>query len=202
MAALAHQIPQGMHHDEASPSILDQLGVPLFVVEKDTNLRYANAAGIAVLDNGGPLRAINNMLSADHLPDGQRLKSAIASTCTEGESQVVVMKDGHGKQPPIAVVMPMRNRGELQDRALVILRQSAPSNAALLHSLRQLFRLSPAEAAISIALATGADLPEISEERGVKLNTLRSQIASIMAKTGTRRQAELVALVARLESPV
>jgi len=182
------------------PSILDMIGVPIFVVEKDAHLRYANAAGEAVLTNGGPLRAVENVLTADHVPDSQRLRSAIANSFVAGESQVVMMKDSGARCPPIAVIVPMRSGGEVQ--ALVLLRQRAPSTIALVHSLHQLFRLSPAEAAIAIALATGADLQEIAEERAVKLNTLRSQIASIMAKTNTRRQAELVALVARLESPV
>jgi DNA-binding CsgD family transcriptional regulator len=182
------------------PSILDTIEVPIFVVEKDSHLRYANAAGEAMLSHGGPLRSVENVLTSDHLPDSQRLKSAIANSCAAGESQVVLMKDSGARQPPIAVIVPMRN-GEA-GQALVMLRQTAPSSVALVHSLRQLFRLSPAEAAIAIALATGADLHEIAEERSVKLNTLRSQIASIMAKTNTRRQAELVAMVARLESPV
>mgnify|MGYP001547476915 CR=1 FL=1 len=182
------------------PSILDRIGVPIFVVEKGAQLRYANAAGSHMLANSGPLRAIDNVLSADYLPDSQRLKSAIANSFSAGESQVVMMKDTGTRRPPIAVIVPMRNGGE--EQALVLLRQSPASNAALVNSLRQLFRLSPAEAAIAISLATGADLQEIAEERNVKLNTLRSQIASIMAKTNTRRQAELVALVARLESPV
>jgi len=182
------------------PSILDTIGVPIFVVERDAHLRYANAAGEAVLSHGEPLRIIDNVLSADYLPDSQRLKTAIANSFAAGESQVVMMKDSGARQPPIAVIVPMRNGAEIQ--ALVFLRQTAPSTVALVNSLRQLFRLSPAEASIAIALATGADLQEIAEERSVKLNTLRSQIASIMAKTNTRRQAELVALVARLESPV
>ena len=181
------------------PSVLDELGVPMFVVEKDANLRYANAAGTAMLSNGGPLCAIDNMLTADHGPDGQRLKSAIANSHEAGESQIVMMKDEGARRPTIAVIVPMRTGA---GQVLVLLRQAASSSGMLVNSLRQLFRLSPAEAAIAIALSTGADLQEIAEARSVKLNTLRSQIASIMAKTNTRRQAELVALVARLESPV
>ncbi len=181
------------------PFILDALDIPMFVVGKDANLRYANAAGTQMLTNGGPLRAIDNVLTADHLPDGQKLKSAIADSCAAGESHVVMMKDAGARLPPIALIVPLRQGA---GQVLVLLRQAASSSVMLVNALRQLFRLSPAEAAIAIALANGADLPEIAMARSVKLNTLRSQIASIMAKTNTRRQAELVAIVARLESPV
>ncbi len=187
-------------NSELPPSILDRIGVPIFVVERDSHVRYANAAGTYMLSNGGPLRMIDDTLSADTLPDAQRLKTAIAHSFAAGESQIVLMKDESARRPPIAVIVPMRNGAD--EHALVLLRQSSASNGALTNALRQLFRLSPAEAAIAMSLATGADLHEIAEERHVKLNTLRSQIASIMAKTNTRRQAELVALVARLESPV
>ena len=184
---------------DVSTAILDQLDVPMFVVGKDASLHSVNAAGTEMLSQGVPLRSIDNVLSADHGPDSQRLKSAIANSCTSGESHVLMMTDSGARRPPIAVIVPMRkNAGEV----LVLLRLAASSSVALVNSLRQLFRLSPAEAAIAIALASGADLHEIAEERSVKLNTLRSQIASIMAKTNTRRQAELVAMVARLESPV
>ena len=189
---------QGEMNSQMSPSVLDRIGVPIFVVGKDAQVRYANAAASAMLSNGGPLRAVENVLGTDYPPDSQRLKSAIANSLAAGESQVVLMKDSGTRHPPIAVIAPLSGGGE----ALVLLRQSSSSSVALVNALRQLFRLSPAEAAIAIALATGADLQEIAEERSVKLNTLRSQIASIMAKTNTRRQAELVALVARLESPV
>jgi DNA-binding CsgD family transcriptional regulator len=64
--------------------------------------------------------------------------------------------------------------------------------------IRSMFRLAPAEADIVVQLALGADLPEIAASRGVKINTIRTQMASAMVKVGVRRQAELVAAVAGL----
>lgn len=63
--------------------------------------------------------------------------------------------------------------------------------------LRQVFGLTAAEAAIALSLARGDDLEAISETRSVTLGTLRHQVKSILAKTETRRQAELVALIVR-----
>jgi len=50
--------------------------------------------------------------------------------------------------------------------------------------------------AAAAALAAGATLADHARKRGVSLETVRSQMASIRRKTGCRRQAELVALVA------
>lgn len=64
--------------------------------------------------------------------------------------------------------------------------------------LRQLFGLTPAEARLAAGLAKGLDLQEISEFYAVSVGTLRVQLKSIFAKTQTKRQAQLVVLLARL----
>jgi DNA-binding CsgD family transcriptional regulator len=72
--------------------------------------------------------------------------------------------------------------------------------------LMQLFGLTKAEAAVAASLAAGKSVGEIAEETGVSRNTVRVQTQSVLGKTGTRRQAELVRLLlslpnARPESP-
>jgi len=62
--------------------------------------------------------------------------------------------------------------------------------------LRQAFGCTKAEASVAVALAQGRDIDEIAQMR-VSLGTIRAQIKGIFAKTNTRRQAELVALLLR-----
>lgn len=64
--------------------------------------------------------------------------------------------------------------------------------------LRQTFGLTLAEAETALLLARGLDLDEIARMRAVSGGTVRQQIKAVFAKTATRRQAELVALVLRL----
>lgn len=61
-----------------------------------------------------------------------------------------------------------------------------------------LFDLTPAEARLTRELLDGGALPEIAARVGLSHHTLRIQLRSIMAKTGTRRQAELTQLLAAL----
>ena len=56
-------------------------------------------------------------------------------------------------------------------------------------------RLSAAEARLVTALCTGQTLAEYAEATGLSRNTVRNELAAVFEKTGTRRQAELVALV-------
>ena len=64
--------------------------------------------------------------------------------------------------------------------------------------LQRMFGLTPAEAKLAIEIASGQTPAEIAAENLVSMATVRSQLASVLAKTQTRRQAELVALLARL----
>jgi len=61
--------------------------------------------------------------------------------------------------------------------------------------LRMLFGLTPAEAALAVALAQGRTLAHASERLGVRVETARTRLKDIFAKTNTHRQAELVRLL-------
>jgi DNA-binding CsgD family transcriptional regulator len=58
------------------------------------------------------------------------------------------------------------------------------------------YGLTPAEARLALALFEGRSLGEFAEGNRVSRETVRSQMKSIFLKTGTRRQAELVSLLA------
>lgn len=58
--------------------------------------------------------------------------------------------------------------------------------------------LTLAEARVACRLAGGADLWSIARELQIARETVRTHLKRIYSKTGTRRQAELVALVVRL----
>jgi DNA-binding CsgD family transcriptional regulator len=66
------------------------------------------------------------------------------------------------------------------------------------HVLQRVFDLTNAEVRLAQGAARGDSLEEVAAELGIKISTARTQLASIFAKTQTRRQAKLVALLGRL----
>jgi DNA-binding CsgD family transcriptional regulator len=64
--------------------------------------------------------------------------------------------------------------------------------------LREIFGLSGAEARLVALLAEGRTLAAAADELRVSRETLRTLLRRVFDKTGTRRQSELMALVARL----
>jgi DNA-binding CsgD family transcriptional regulator len=82
--------------------------------------------------------------------------------------------------------------------ALVTLRRAAASPTVTAITLGRLFGLTPAEASLALALLAGRSLAEIGAERGVTGNTLRTQLAQVLRKTGTANQRNLVRLLGLL----
>jgi DNA-binding CsgD family transcriptional regulator len=63
--------------------------------------------------------------------------------------------------------------------------------------LMSIFNLTPAEARLASRLSSGASIEEIAAELSIAYETSRTQLKSIFQKTNTRRQAQLVALLAQ-----
>lgn len=65
-------------------------------------------------------------------------------------------------------------------------------------TLELMFGLTKAEACLGVQVASGEALSVIAQLRGVGMATVRTQLASVFQKTQTKRQAELMALLARV----
>jgi DNA-binding CsgD family transcriptional regulator len=60
------------------------------------------------------------------------------------------------------------------------------------------FDLTPSEATLAIDLLCGLSVGEVAVKQGRSIATVRTHLASILAKTGTARQSGLVRLLSRL----
>lgn len=72
--------------------------------------------------------------------------------------------------------------------------------AAETEARNRLNALTGAELALAMAVARGSTLTAYARGRGISLHTARAQLKVVFQKTGTHRQAELVALVLRRPS--
>jgi DNA-binding CsgD family transcriptional regulator len=194
---------RGRREDGPATAILDQLSVAVLVTDREGRCSFLNACAIELLAAADGVRMVGGeILGAEYPGDAHTLRSALQKTCDEGGGGAIMINRSAHPQPLLGVVAPFEDRSGGGPRAMLMLRRGGIRADVVAQHLRSLFRLSPAEAEIGVALATGAELSDIAAGRNVTVNTLRSQIASIMGKTGTRRQAELVALVCRLDTPL
>lgn len=73
--------------------------------------------------------------------------------------------------------------------------QPPPSLTSGLGVLAERFGLTPAELRVLSALGNGQSLKAIAKEQGVARSTIAFHVRNLFGKTGTSRQAELVALI-------
>ena len=84
--------------------------------------------------------------------------------------------------------------------ATVLLLATDPEEPVILRddALREHYRFTAAETEVANGLLTGYSLDEIAALRKVKIGTIRDQIKSMLSKTGTSRQMEMVKLLLTL----
>ncbi len=100
------------------------------------------------------------------------------------------------------MAIPARSRsfGPELGRASVILQMTDPLARAMPDRtiLIDAFDLTPSEAILAADLLCGLSVGEAAARRGRSVATMRTHLASILAKTGTARQSDLVRLLSRL----
>jgi DNA-binding CsgD family transcriptional regulator len=81
---------------------------------------------------------------------------------------------------------------------LVVLRSPVDLDAATEREAASMLGITPAEAAVAIALAGGKEREAIAAARGSSLGTVTTQIKSLFRKLDVSREGELIALLNRL----
>jgi DNA-binding CsgD family transcriptional regulator len=156
---------------------------------------------------GDGLSLTGNELSCALSTDTTALRRMIFSCCTENKldefelaRSLVIQRPS--KRPLVIQVVRLTGMvGDIFSPARVLLFVVDPfqeRNAAQTSELRKVFKLTAAEAALLAILETEMPLPKAAEQLGISYETARTQIKSIMQKTGKNRQSEVIALVRRM----
>jgi len=115
-----------------------------------------------------------------------------------GGAGIAVAHDLTVEISPVAMPRANRDASGVARAALVILRDHTGCRQAGA-ALAENFRLTSAEVDLAIALWKGMLVAEYAAKRSVAMSTVRTQLKSLLAKTGSRRQSDVVALVARMQ---
>ena len=110
-----------------------------------------------------------------------------------------------GRSPLMLAIatLPSDNRLEgstARAAAIVFITDAAHPLSVSDAMLKDLFKLTDAEITLVRALCTGHTLAETARERGLMIETVRTQLKSAFAKTQTHRQADLIRLLLGLAS--
>jgi DNA-binding CsgD family transcriptional regulator len=182
---------------------LDRLPIGVLVVDgglKVTQLNEVAESAVAAQDG---LRLSCGRLEAWQHEDTLAIAKALAGALAggAGAAAVSVRRPGAAR-PYVLLIAPLGPQssaelGRSAGGAIVLVSDPGrPSDARL---LRELFGLTPREAELVGALLDGMRLNEYADERGVSINTVKSQLRAVFAKTNTTRQGELIGVLKEIQ---
>jgi DNA-binding CsgD family transcriptional regulator len=189
--------------NDSRASALDRTRRGIFITDAACRVRYVNHLGEAIMARRDCLRIAGGRLVAISADATKRLHSLIGRAASidpavrTGGSMALPSSIGH----PLSVIVVPLKRAPVFTREASAIVAIADLTADLTISdqrLREFFMLTAAEARVTRYLFEGSTPGEIADRSGVSLATVRAQLASVYAKTGTAGQAELLRLLMRI----
>ena len=185
--------------------VLDQLPTAIIVVDAAARPVMVSAAAEAILASSDGFLVKRRRLEALWHAERVRLDQLIASACAvaDGDAaaggQLTVSRPS-GRRPFLVMVSPLPRAycdqaGQQGRLAAVVIKDPHArlhASAASRRELAEVYGLTRAEERLLHFILDGLGLFEAAERLGVSRNTARTHMKRIYAKTGTRRQAELM----------
>jgi DNA-binding CsgD family transcriptional regulator len=166
----------------------------------------SNRNADAIVEKADGLKLVRGRLVAEQSLDDCELQSHIARFVAlsnrEGTAQSVsIHLSPDSDSLPLQLTITrfqsaMPNNGQLA--ALVFVSDPAQRPQSCSTLLRQLYGLSPTECRLADFLHQGLEVREAADRLKTTLETARFHLKRVLAKTGTRRQTELMRLMLSL----
>lgn len=184
---------------------LDAIDTGVMILDVGGVIRYCNGTAEQMLSHSSELLVRGGRLTAQSPGLRAKLKSELSAALLLAngalqEAKNPIRIDRSGQLPWSIAITPLRPRWPKliwqRPLALVLMRDPEyPPYAVEL--LRSLFSLTPMEATVASILAKGTAPEQIAALLEIGLGTVRTHLKQVLAKTGTKRQAEAVALISR-----
>ena len=180
-------------------ALLDGVPLGLMVVDDD-ELKVANRAARALLDEGDVLRLRNGRVGGATGHADVELRAAIQEALSDSDKPVGVALPIDHAEPVRALVRRLHPQsaqmvGVARDAVALYVTDPRKPVETPQEILQRLFGLTPREAAVLRILAKGEDLQSAATQLGISIQTARTHLKHIMETTGASRQAELVRMV-------
>lgn len=192
----------------ATLQALDRLDTGVLIVDRYCLILQTSAMAETLLRDNREIGITAGRLFLAQPPLHEKLRAMVGAAIDTARGKATPLGSAlsiprAGRMPLAIEVTPLRPLASpvsQRPAALIFIRD--PQMPIAETRLRELFGLTRTEATVATLLAQGKSLDEISTQISSGPTTVRSHLKQIFAKTGTHRQAEVVALVARSVSSV
>lgn len=181
---------------------LEGLGIGAILVDLEGHIRFANRIAEGFLHRGDALVARHQRVQARTLLATNSLHRAIRAAARTGAGLgqesggllALPRADGRSLQAMVCPFPISRAdwAGQLLPSALIFVSDAARNVTLRPAHLQQLYGLSPAEAKLMSALASGKTLDEYVDPAGITRATAKTQLQQIFMKTNWHRQSDIV----------
>jgi DNA-binding CsgD family transcriptional regulator len=191
---------------------LDGIGAGMFLVDANARMVHANTAGHAILAIGDFLRLAGGRLAAGDPEIDQAFRDILiaagngdAAVGIKGIALPLIARDG---ERHVAHVLPLTSGARRQAgiatsaAAALFVHKAALDFPSPPEAIARAYKLTPTELRVLLAVVEIGGVPEVAEALGIGDATVRTHLGHLFEKTGAKRQADLVKLVAGFSSPL
>jgi DNA-binding CsgD family transcriptional regulator len=204
--AIGRLFDQSKAAAQALTETLDHIEAAVFLVDANAGITFANDTAKKMLGAAALVRKEGNALRAV-APDANRMLLSIFVSAEKGDASVGV----RGVAVPLtdaleerwfAHVLPLTSGRRQQTGnsyaavAAVFIRKTPPNALPPLEGIAKLYKLTASEVRVFDAVLKVSGVRAIADLLGLSQATVKTHLHNVFRKTKTKRQSELVKLVA------
>ncbi len=186
--------------EDSLNSALSRIPIGVIVIDRELKISYHNELASTLIKKNLGLTIENNTLKISNPSDQRTLRTSIQQLLDNNTT----IPSLQIKRTPQSTPLTMMLRSiETEEMSLpfydaqphqVILYLSHPElcSFASTDSLQDMYRLTPAEAQLVIALTNGLTLNDIADDKNTSVQTVRSQLKMVFNKMNVNSQTDLV----------
>jgi len=193
-------------------AMLDVTPTATFLVTLGGHLLHCNAAADALLEEGDAMSLENGTVITASKQSRDALRALLQRTgevtgkpsAASSSKTTITIQPKSGSHALYLLALPLAPEDRKRSGADVMLLVSHPGSPITVPQeiLESIYGLTPALADVANGLLKGYSLEYIARLRHVSIGTVRQQLKSILSKTGTVRQSDLVRQLLSLPRPM
>lgn len=202
---LSERLKQAESSHGPLATLIDQLRTAAFLVDSRSRVLLYNSIAEDLLRNGNEFRLIGGRLTPWITEAENSLEEAYKRACQiesltpcPDRIEVVLPKRELTRPPLILDIIPLFGSKMLSptgSHCLVLISDPSASPPISRDLLQQMWKLTPTEAKLAIALAGGCTTGDFATRSGISIGTARWHLKNLQSKIGVNSIASLVLLV-------
>ncbi len=200
-------ISNATNQNTALLSSVAQLDFGVIAISYDGRVTNLSTPAKRILDERDGIYIRSGILEATGSAENNKLQQMLRIArnylvdSLQSDVNTMFISRGTGKRPlQVSVFSFISSMLLAEDRPQIIVLLSDPSAKPVSRAavLRSLYGLTPTESRLADLLLQGLEVREAADQLGTTLETTRFHVKRVLAKTGTRRQTELIRLMLSL----